>query len=95
MADEDEASRSMSSLNFLPRRLSIDFNTNSCFVEVVSWQIPHPSQLLTVLGVYRSPTSPEADDEQIIRAVRLVANRPGISLILRGFNAPHINWQTG
>ncbi len=54
----------------------------------------HPSQLLTVLGEYRSPTSPEADDEQIIRATRLVANQQGICLILGDFNGPHINWQT-
>ncbi len=65
------------------------------FAEVVACQIPHPCQLLTVLGVYRSPTSPEADDEQIIRAIRLVAKQPGICLILGDFNAPHINWQSG
>ncbi len=58
-------------------------------------QIPQPSQPLTVLRVYRSPTSPVADDEQINRAIRLVANQPGIFLILGYFNAPHINWQTG
>ncbi len=48
-----------------------------------------------VIGVYRSPTSPEADDEQIIRAIHLVDNQPGICLILGDFNAQHINWQTG
>ncbi len=62
--------------------------------EVVACQIPHPSQLITVLGVYKSPTSPEADGEKIIRAIRLVANQPGICLFLGDFNAPHINWQT-
>ncbi len=60
---------------FLPRCFSLDFNTVAC-------QIPHPSHLLTVLGVYIYPISPEADDEQIIRAIRLVANQPGICLIL-------------
>ncbi len=58
-------------------------------------QIPHPSQLPAILGVYRSLTTPEADDEKIIRAIRLVANKPGICLILGNFNALHINWQTG
>ncbi len=93
MADEEEALRSKSEL--LPRRFSLDCNTDSFFADVVACQIPHPSQLLSVLGVYRSPTSPEADDEQIIRAIRLVTNQPGICLILGDFNAPHINWQTG
>ncbi len=57
--------------------------------------MPHPSQLLTVLGVCRSSTFPEADDEQINHAIRPVANEPGIGLILENFNAPRINWQTG
>ncbi len=83
MADEEEALRSMLSLNF--------YHAVFHFAEVVACQIPHPSQLLTVLGVYRSPTSPKADDEQIIRAIRLVANQPGICLTLGDFNAPHIN----
>ncbi len=78
----------------LARCFSLGFNTDSSFAEVVACQIPHPSKLLTVIGVYRSPTAPEADDEQIIRAIRLVANQPGICLILGDFNAPHINWQT-
>ncbi len=42
----------------LPRCFSLDFNTDSSFAEVVACQTPHPSQLLTVLGVYISPTSP-------------------------------------
>ncbi len=66
----------------LPRCFSLDFNTDSSFAEVVACQIPYPSQLLTVLRVCRIPTSPEADYEQIIRAIRLVANQPGICLIL-------------
>ncbi len=78
----------------LPHCFSLDLNTDSFFAEVVACQIPHPSQLLTVLRVYKSPTSPEAYDEQIIRAICLVANQPGICLILGDFNAPHINWQT-
>ncbi len=82
MADEEEALRSMLSLNFY-----------HAVFHLTPIPIPHPSQLLTVLGVYRSPTSPEADDEQIIRAIRLVANQPGI--FLGDFNAPHINWQSG
>ncbi len=77
--------------DLLPRCLPPDFNTDSAFAEIMACQIPHPSQLLTVLGVCRSPTSPEADDEQIIRAIRLVANQPCICLILGDFNAPHIN----
>ncbi len=95
MADEEEASLSMLSLKFYPRWISLDFNTDSSFAEVVAFQIPHPSQLLTVLGVYRSPTYPEADDEQIIRTIPPVANQPGICLFLGDFNAPHNNWQTG
>ncbi len=79
----------------LPGCFSLDFNTDSFFAEVVACQIPHPFQLHTVLGVYRSPTSPKADDEKIIRAIRLVANQPDIFLILGDFNAPHINWPTG
>ncbi len=94
MEDEEEALLSMLSLNFTTL-FSPDFNTDSSFAEVVTCQIPHPSQLFTVLGVYRSPTSLEADDEQIIRAIRLVANQPGTYLILGNFNAPNINWQTG
>ncbi len=78
----------------LPRCFSLDFNTDSFFAEVAACQTPHPSQLLTVLGVCRSSTSPEADDQQIIRAIRLVANQPGICLILGDFYAPHINWQS-
>ncbi len=74
-----------------PRCISLNFNTDSSFAEVVACQIPHPSQLLTVLGVYRSLISPEADDEQIIHAIHLVANQPGICLTLGDFNAPHIN----
>ncbi len=58
-------------------------------------RISYPYQLLTVLGAYRSPTSPEADDEQIIHAARLVANQTRNCLILGDFNAPHLNWQTG
>ncbi len=75
MADEEEASLSMLNLNFYHAVFRL---TDSSFAEVVACQIPHPSQLLTVLGEYRSPTSQEADDEQIIRAIRLVANQPGI-----------------
>ncbi len=59
------------------------------FAEVVSCQIPHPAQLHNVFSVVRSPTSPEADNEQFFRAVRLVANQPGICLIIGDFNAPH------
>ncbi len=54
------------------QRLSLGFNTDSSFVETISCQIPHPSQLLTVLGEYRSPTPLEAVDEQISRSVRSV-----------------------
>ncbi len=79
----------------LRRCFSLDFNTGFSFAEAIACQIPHPSQLLTVLGVYRIPTSPEADDEQIIRAIRLIANQPGICLTLGDFNAAHINWHTG
>ncbi len=79
----------------LSRRFSLDFNVDSSFVEVDSCQIPNPSQQLTVVGVYSSPTSPEADNEQILRAVRLVTNQPGVCLIIGDFNATHINWQTG
>ncbi len=79
----------------LPRGFSLDFNVDSSFVGVVACQIPYPFQLFTVLGAYRSLTTPEAADEQIIRAIRLVANKQGICLILGDFNAPHINWQTG
>ncbi len=64
----------------LPRCFSLDVNTDST----------HPNY-----SPYRSPTSPEAYDEQIIRAIRLVANQPGICIILWDFNAPHINLQTG
>ncbi len=81
--------------SLLPHCFSLDFNTDSSFAEVVACQMLHPSQLLTVLGVYKSPTFPKANDEQIIHAIRLVANQPGICLILGDFNVPHINWQTG
>ncbi len=79
----------------LPRCFALGFNIDSSFAEVFARRIPHPSQLLLVLGVYGSPTSPEADHEQIILAIRLVANQKGVCLILGDFNAPHINWQTG
>ncbi len=75
MADEEEASLSMLNLNFYHAVVHL---TNSSIAEAVACQIPHPSQLLSVLGVHRSPTSLEADDEQIIRAIRLIANQPGI-----------------
>ncbi len=52
LADEGEASLSMSEL--LPRRFSLYFDADSSFVEVVSYQTPHPSQLRTVFSVYRS-----------------------------------------
>ncbi len=83
------------SVRMLPHCFSLDFSTHSAFVEVVTCPMPHPYQLLTALGVYRSPTSPEADDEKIIHAVRLVANQTRICLILGHLNAPHINCQAG
>ncbi len=55
----------------LQRRFSHDFNTDSSFSEIVTCQIPHPSQHLTVLGVYRSPTFPEIDGEQIVSSMEI------------------------
>ncbi len=42
-----------------------------------------------------SRMNPEADDEEIIRALRLVTNQAYICLVLGDFDAPPINWQTG
>ncbi len=66
---------------------SLDFNADYYFVAVVSCQIPHPTQLLNVLGVIRRPTSPEADNEQFIRTTLLQISRAFVSSL--GISMPH------
>ncbi len=88
MADEEEALLSMLSLNFY-----------HAVFHLTSILIP-PLQKLSRAKSHTHPNySPYSEyteaPEQIIRAIRLVANQPGICLTLGDFNAPHINWQTG
>ncbi len=69
------------------RRHFLGFNNDSSFVEIISCHMPQPSQLLTILEVYRSPTSSGADEEQIKCADCRVSNLH----ICGDINAQHIN----
>ncbi len=47
-----------------------------------------PFRLLTVLGVYRSQTSPDA----VMGAIRFVDNPSSIGTIPGEFSVSHVNW---
>ncbi len=76
----------------MPTHLAIDV-TIPCG-EMVGCQFSLPSRHITVLLVYRSPGSTEADDDIVLRVLRTVARLHGECLILGNFYALHVNWLT-
>ncbi len=76
----------------MPTRRAIEA-TSPC-VEMVGCQFSLPSHHITVLLVYRSPSSTESDDDIVLRVLRTVARLNGEYLILGDFNAPDVNWLT-
>ena len=51
-----------------------------------------PGREITVLAIYRAPTSPLEDDALVLQQMRAVANGPGRFLICGDLNAPNVRW---